>query len=99
MQRPRVTKFHAIAALGIASILYFAWVYPSLHVKSHLVKTWAGTSRRIVVFGDSFSDTGVYLIDPPKENQQAIRDPAAGQRWTETLCEKVDYHDRYFAYK
>ncbi|KAE9965142.1 hypothetical protein BLS_000865 [Venturia inaequalis] len=88
MQRPRLIKVYFIAALGIASILYLSWIYPTLHVKTHLVKTWAGTSRRIVVFGDSFSDTGIYLIDPPKEDDTPIRDPAAGQRWTETLCEE-----------
>lgn len=51
-----------------------------------------------MVFGDSFSDTGVYLIDPPKEDQQPTRDPAAGQRWTETLCEEVGSHNQYSAY-
>lgn len=91
MQHPRLTKVHVIAVLGIASILYLSWIYPTLHVKSHLAKTWTGTSRRIVVFGDSFSDTGVYLIDPPKEEEKPIRDPAAGQRWTEALCEEVNW--------
>ena len=89
MKRLRLTKIPVIAALGIVSILYFSWIFPTLHVKSRLVKTWAGTTRRIVVFGDSFSDTGVYLIDPPKEDDRPIRDPEAGQRWTESLCEEV----------
>ncbi|QDS73708.1 hypothetical protein FKW77_003406 [Venturia effusa] len=88
MQHPRLTKIHAITALGIASILYLSWIYPTLRIKSRLVKTWAGVPRRIVVFGDSFSDIGVYLIDPPKDEEMPIRDPAAGQRWTETLCEE-----------
>lgn len=97
MQYPRLTKIHVIAALGISSVLYFSWIYPTLHIKSHLVKTWAGTSRRIVVFGDSFSDTGVYLIDPPKEEEKPVRDPAAGQRWTEALCEEVNKWQRIHA--
>jgi hypothetical protein len=89
MQRLRLTKINVIAAFGLVSFFYFSWIYPTLHVKSRLVKTWAGTSRRIVVFGDSFSDTGVYLIDPPEEDKKPIRDSAAGQRWTEALCEEV----------
>jgi hypothetical protein len=89
MHRRLLKKIHVVVTLGIASLLYFSWIYPTLHVKSRLVKAWAGSSRRIVVFGDSFSDTGVYLIDPPKEDQKPIRDSAAGQRWTETLCEEV----------
>jgi hypothetical protein len=99
MQRPRLTKLHVIAALGIASILYFFWIYPTLHVKSQLVKSWTGSSRRIVVFGDSFSDTGVYLIDPPKEGDKPIRDPEAGQRWTESLCEEACHFVGIPAYK
>jgi hypothetical protein len=88
-RRRLLTKIHIIAVLGIASFVYFGWIYPSLHVKSRLVKAWSGSSRRIIVFGDSFSDNGEYLIDPPDAKERPVRDPAEGPRWNEVLCEEV----------
>jgi hypothetical protein len=88
MHRRILHKIHIIVALGIAGVLYFGWIYPSLHVQSRLAKAWIGSARRIVVFGDSFSDTQSYLIDAPESSQRPIRDQAEGRRWTEVLCEE-----------
>jgi hypothetical protein len=83
-----LTRVHAIAVFVVCSLLYFAWIYPSLHVKSRIAKAWTGSSRRLIVFGDSFSDTGLYVV-PLAEDLRHIRDAAEGQRWTEVLCEEV----------
>jgi hypothetical protein len=83
-----LTRVHAIAAFVICSLLYFAWIYPSLHVTSRIAKAWTGSSRRIIVFGDSFSDTGSYVV-PISEELRHSRDPAEGKKWTEILCEEV----------
>lgn len=85
-QRPRV---HLLIALVVSTFLYFSWVYPSLHVPTRIYKAWHGKQRRIVVFGDSFSDTGTYPIDPPDEDLAPIRDPDEGKRWTEVLCDEM----------
>jgi hypothetical protein len=82
-------RVQAIAAFVIGSLLYFAWIYPSLHVTSRITKAWTGSSRRIIVFGDSFSDTGSYIVPPSSEDRRRTRDAAEGQRWTEVLCEEV----------
>jgi len=83
-----LARVHVIAVLVLASLFYFVWIYPSLHVTSRITKAWTGSSRRIVVFGDSFSDTAVYVVDPPDEGSKLVRDPAEGYRWTEVLCQE-----------
>lgn len=85
-RKPRV---HLLIALVVSTCLYFSWVYPSLHVPIRIYKAWHGSQRRIVVFGDSFSDTGTYAIDAPDDDLAPIRDPDEGKRWTEVLCDEI----------
>jgi hypothetical protein len=73
----------------VSTCLYFSWVYPSLHVPIRIYKAWHGSQRRIIVFGDSFSDTGTYAIYPPDVDLIPIRDPDEGKRWTEVLCDEI----------
>lgn len=82
-RRPRL---HLLLALVVSSFLFFSSIYPSLHVPTRIYEAWHGTQRRIVVFGDSFSDTATYAGSPPEDAFKPIRDPAQGQRWTEVLC-------------
>jgi hypothetical protein len=84
-----LTRVYLVAALVICTLLYFAWIYPTLHVQSRINKALTGSSRRIIVFGDSFSDTGSYAIPAPPNELRPARNPAEGRRWTEVLCEEV----------
>jgi hypothetical protein len=73
----------------IVSVLtYSAWIYPSLQVRTRLTKVWTGTSRKLVVFGDSFSDTGAHTGTIPKASI-ATNDEPDGIKWSEVLCKEV----------
>lgn len=50
---------------------------------------WSDSPRRLIVFGDSWSDNGLYPIDPPSRDQVPTRDIAQGKVWTEWLCSAV----------
>ena len=50
---------------------------------------WIEGPRRLVAFGDSWSDNGQYPIDPPPEDQVFARDALQGQIWTDWLCAAV----------
>lgn len=78
-----------IAALVLFTVFYLVWVFPNLHVRSRIAKAWVGKQRKIVVFGDSFSDTTNYLLDVPEERLRVVRDPEEGQKWVEVLCSEV----------
>lgn len=83
-----ITKFHALCALGLCGILLSTWLLASGHYYRRVVSpnlTWESDSqsqsqsppsydRRLVVFGDSWSD-----------NAAAI----AGSVWTNQLCSEV----------
>ena len=50
---------------------------------------WDKSPRRLIVFGDSWSDNGQYPIDPPPKELMPERDEARGKAWTEWLCAAV----------
>ena len=52
---------------------------------------WDQSPRRLIVFGDSWSDNGQYPIDPPPKELMPVRDEARGKVWTEWLCFAVFY--------
>jgi len=85
----RRLRLHLLVALVVSTCLYFSFVYPSLHVPIRIYKAWHGSHRRLVVFGDSFSDTGIYQADPPGDDLALVRDPDEGKRWTEVLCDEI----------
>ena len=100
----RSTGFTAILAIGICSIVYLTWFLPGYSVKTTLerfiptesAKTeveihWDKSPRRIIIFGDSWSDNGQYPIDPPPKELMPVREEARGKVWTEWLCAAVFY--------
>lgn len=103
----RSTGFTAILAIGICSIVYLTWFLPGFSVKTGLelipigsTKTeieteveihWNDSPRRLIIFGDSWSDNGQYPIDPPAKELMPVRDEARGKVWTEWLCAAVFY--------
>jgi len=81
------TRVHLLIVLVVFTFLYFSFVVPSLRVSNQLYKAWP--QRRIIVFGDSFSDTNPYFVDPPDDDLRPIRDPNEGKRWTEVVCDEM----------
>ncbi|KAF2116912.1 hypothetical protein BDV96DRAFT_598743 [Lophiotrema nucula] len=84
-----LTRLHALAAVTVISILYFSLVRPSLHIQTRIQKVWQGSPRRLVVFGDDWSDTCTYRVSPPPKSTIRHRDPDQGELWTEALCEEL----------
>jgi hypothetical protein len=84
-----ITRLQLIAALALFTFFYLVWIFPSLRVTTRITKAWVGRQRRVVVFGDSFSDTMTYLLDVPENSLRVARDPEEGERWVEVLCSEV----------
>lgn len=81
-----LTRFHALVFLAICTLAYIGWVLPSLQIQNRVQKVLSRSQRRIVVFGDSWSDTGEYRVQIPSNNpQHNVSRPL----WTEALCEEV----------
>ena len=98
----RSASLAALVVISLSSILILTRSFPGHSVKTELerffptisVKTeiklhWNNSPRRLIVFGDSWSDNGQYPIDPPPREQAPIRDDAQGKVWTEWLCSSV----------
>ena len=98
----RSTSLAAIVVVSLCSILYLASSFPGHSIRTNLeqllpsmsVKTaiklhWNDSPRRLIVFGDSWSDNGQYPIDPPPREQVPTRDDAQGKAWTDWLCLSV----------
>ncbi|KAF2760516.1 hypothetical protein EJ05DRAFT_498480 [Pseudovirgaria hyperparasitica] len=82
-------RLHIVVACAFFFILYLGWVWPSLEVKTRLQKVFSGSARRIVVFGDDWSDIGTSPIAAPRPESVLIREPASGKIWTESLSKKL----------
>ena len=97
----RAAGLATIALLSFCGIVYLTWSLPGLSSRttltSFLPKTtakevkirWNDAPRRVIVFGDSWSDNGHYPVDPPGQGQSSTRDAAQGKVWTEWLCAAV----------
>lgn len=98
----RLTTLAAAVVISLCSILYLARSFPGRSPSTKLDKFLSGTAsrteiklhwndspRRLIVFGDSWSDNGRYPIDPPAREQLPIRDDAQGKVWTDWLCSSV----------
>lgn len=98
----RSTSLAVVVVFSLCSIFYLTRSFPGYSVKTKLehllpsvsVKTqlklhWNDSPRRLIVFGDSWSDNGQYPINPPPHGQVATRDEAQGKIWTDWLCSSV----------
>ena len=101
----RVTGLTIIAAVSLCSIIYLTWFLPGFSAKTQLARLlptaiiksgklteeihWSDSPRRLIVFGDSWSDNGLYPVDPPPRDQSPTKDVAQGKVWTEWLCSAV----------
>lgn len=83
------TRFTAIVGVSLVSVSYLAWVLPTLGVKNEVRNAWSKSPRRLIVFGDSWSDNGHYPIAPPSKEMSPTIEPAQGKVWTEWLCAAV----------
>ena len=103
----RKTAIAAIVAFSLFSILYLVVFFPAFSVKNSLESLlpassfepneqtqWSANPRRLIVFGDSWSDNGQYPIDPPPKDQMPKRKKAQGKVWTEWLCSAVSQSNR-----
>lgn len=87
-----LSRCSVIIALAVTLILYLGWVIPSTRQYTQWQKSWSGSVRRIVTFGDSWSDTGRYILNGPPPGYEPIRHPAGGPVWPEALCQEVCLH-------
>ncbi|KAF2268180.1 hypothetical protein CC78DRAFT_488842 [Lojkania enalia] len=84
-----IARLHVLAAAAIVTIFFISWWRPSLNIQGRILKAWRRSSRRLVVFGDGWSDTGDYCVSPPPKSTVQHKDPDRGGLWTEALCEKL----------
>lgn len=87
-----LTRSHGAVAVCICSILYLAWYLPSVNVRHELKSAWSDAPRRLIVFGDSWSDNGRYPVDSPPKKLLPVKEDAQGPVWTEWLCLAVGDH-------
>lgn len=98
----RSTSFATVLILSLCSILYVTRSIPGYSVKNNWERLlpvisdktqiklhWDDSPRRLIVFGDSWSDNGQYPINPPPPEQAPARDEAQGKVWTDWLCSSV----------
>ncbi|KAL9103581.1 MAG: hypothetical protein Q9163_001383 [Psora crenata] len=59
--------------------------------------TWGDSPKRLIVFGDSWSDNGQYPVGTPTSDQTPPRDQAQGKPWTDWLCATISckHHDNF----
>jgi len=84
-----LTRLRVYAALSTILILYITLWYPSTRIQNSIRISWRKTPRRVIVFGDDWSDTGKYRMAPPPSGTMRDRSTASGVVWTETLCKEV----------
>ena len=98
----RSTSLAAFLILSLCSILFLTRSFPGHPIKNRLERLlpgisvnteiklhWNDSPRRLIVFGDSWSDNGQYPINPPPREQAPTRDDAQGKIWTDWLCSSV----------
>ncbi|KAF1977653.1 hypothetical protein BU23DRAFT_270772 [Bimuria novae-zelandiae CBS 107.79] len=93
-----LTRLHVCTAAVLLMILYFSWLRPStVYLRDNPQRVWKNSPRRIVVFGDDWSDTGEYRIASPPKRSTRDRNGAQGNVWVETLCKELtcDFVDNF----
>ena len=97
-----------IVAISLCSVLYLVWLLPRLPIRSGFIRPSLLFStnttenkippnthpRRLIVFGDSWSDDRQYHIDPPLANDIPDWKEQQGKVWTEWLCFAVNLPTR-----
>lgn len=81
-----LTRSRGAIAVCVCSILYLAWYLPSINVRHGWKSAWSAAPRRLIVFGDSWSDNGKYPIDSPQKRLLPVKEEVQGLVWTEWLC-------------
>lgn len=61
-------------------------VMPSNPTKAQRPASWSVAPKRLIVFGDSWSDNGQYPFEPPSQGHAPHREEAQGKAWTDWLC-------------
>lgn len=90
------TRLALVVGLSVCGIRYLTWEFPSLELPRRLHSLWKQPPRKLIVFGDSWSDNGQYPTDPPTGTLLPSREEAQGLVWTEWLCLSVLNWDRSF---
>ncbi|KAF2464943.1 uncharacterized protein BDR25DRAFT_296139 [Lindgomyces ingoldianus] len=92
-----LTRLHVVIVVAITGVLYLTWMLPSSHISTRIQKVWEGSSHRLVVFGDDWSDNSEYRISPPPKSTTQNRDPDRGEIWTEVVCRELacDFIDNF----
>lgn len=90
-----VSRLHLCAVATILMVLYFTCIHPSVYIESSVQAIWRSNARRIVVFGNDWSDTKKYRVSSPPRSERAPRDADSGEVWVETLCREVNINQKY----
>ncbi|KAF6230343.1 hypothetical protein HO133_004683 [Letharia lupina] len=106
----RSTSLAAVVIVSLCSILYLKRSFSTYTVKTKLERLlpgvsvnteiklhWNDSPRRLIVFGDSWSDNGQYPVNPPTRELTPTRDDAQGKIWTDWLCSSISctHHDNF----
>lgn len=84
-----ISKVYACAAAVSLLIIYFLFQQPSAGISFSIHSSPRKDMRRIVIFGDDWSDTGTYQVTRHILSSAGPRDPDRGEQWTETLCKEA----------
>ncbi|KAF2200507.1 hypothetical protein GQ43DRAFT_70969 [Delitschia confertaspora ATCC 74209] len=88
-RRLKILVIVQVVGLLYCGSLYFGWKLDPSDMQTRIRNAWAGSSHRLVVFGDDWSDTGEYRVSPPPKEYSKARDPGQGELWTEVLCKEL----------
>lgn len=82
---------YGIIGLALLSILFSAWElqHGSSSFVNFALSKDNDTELQLVVFGDSWSDNGIYQMDFPEPDVLSTKIDANSQVWTEHLCSAV----------
>ncbi|KAI4185311.1 MAG: hypothetical protein L6R41_004198 [Letrouitia leprolyta] len=92
-----LTRSHGAIAVCLCSFIYLAWYLPSVNVRHELRSAWSDAPRRLIAFGDSWSDNLQYPVDVPAKKLIPVKEDTQGPVWTEWLCLaiKCNHHDNF----
>lgn len=71
-----LTRDHGATMVSVCNAVYLAGNWPSIHVGYERRRARIHAPRRLVVFGDSWSDNGKYPIDSPRKRLLPVKEEA-----------------------